>query len=113
MARYEILFQFLQEQEPQRIEIYRDILMYDLYLRENVKSRPKFAREQGYYKTRIKQFFIEESQNPRYLKGYESYDSRQISKMAHVEVMGDGKMILFDYQNRSPLNYNARTEVVG
>ena len=113
LARYEILFQFLQEQEPQRIEIYRDILMYDLYLRENVKSRPKFAREQGCYKTRIKQFFIEESQNPRYLKGYESYDSRQISKMAHVEVMGDGKMILFDYQNRSPLNYNARTEVVG
>lgn len=113
LARYEILFQFLQEQEPQRIEIYRDILMYDLYLRENVKSRPKFAREQGGYKTRIKQFFIEESQNPRYLKGYEAYDSRQISKMAHVEVMGDGKMILFDYQNRSPLNYNARTEVVG
>lgn len=113
LARYEILFQFLQEQEPQRIEIYRDILMYDLYLRENVKSRPKFAREQGGYKTRIRQFFIEESQNPRYLKGYEAYDSRQISKMAHVEVMGDGKMILFDYQNRSPLNYNARTEVVG
>lgn len=113
LARYEILFQFLQEQEPQRIEIYRDILMYDLYLRENVKSRPKFAREQGCYKTRIRQFFIEESQNPRYLKGYEAYDSRQISKMAHVEVMGDGKMILFDYQNRSPLNYNARTEVVG
>lgn len=113
LARYEILFQFLQEQEPQRIELYRDILMYDLYLRENVKSRPQFAREQGCYKTRIKQFFIEESQNPRYLKGYEAYDSRQISKMAHVEVMGDGKMILFDYQNRSPLNYNARTEVVG
>lgn len=113
LARYEILFQFLQEQEPQRIEIYRDILMYDLYLRENVKSRPKFAREQGCYKTRIRQFFIEESQNPRYLKDYEAYDSRQISKMAHVEVMGDGKMILFDYQNRSPLNYNARTEVVG
>ncbi len=113
LARYEILFQFLQEQEPQRIEIYRDILMYDLYLRENVKSRPQFAREQGGYKTRIKQFFIEESQNPRYLKGYEAYDSRQISKMAHVEVMADGKMILFDYQNRSPLNYNARTEIVG
>lgn len=113
LARYEILFQFLQKQEPQRIEIYRDILMYDLYLRENVKSRPKFAREQGCYKIRIKQFFIEESQNPRYLKGYEAYDSRQISKMAHVEVMGDGKMILFDYQNRSPLNYNARTEIVG
>lgn len=113
LARYEILFQFLQKQEPQRIEIYRDILMYDLYLRENVKSRPQFAREQGCYKTRIKQFFIEESQNPRYLKGYEAYDSRQISKMAHVEVMADGKMILFDYQNRSPLNYNARTEIVG
>ena len=107
LARYEILFQFI-EKRYHRLEQYRDSLMYDLYLRENVKSRPSFAREQTAYKTIVRDFFIKEAENPHYLMGYESYDSKQMSKMAHVEAMGDGSLILFDYLNRDPLNYNAK-----
>lgn len=90
------------------LETYRDFLMYDLYLRENVKSRPSFARDQGPYKHVIKQFFISEGEAPVYLTGYEGYDSRQMSKMAHIEVMGDGTLILFDYKHRDALLGNAR-----
>lgn len=90
------------------LETYRDLLMYDLYLRENVKSRPSFARDQGPYKHVIKQFFISEGEEPVYLTGYEGYDSRQMSKMAHIEVMGDGTLILFDYKHRDALLGNAR-----
>lgn len=90
------------------LETYRDLLMYDLYLRENVKSRPSFARDQGPYKHVIKQFFISEGEAPVYLTGYEGYDSRQMSKMAHIEVMGDGTLILFDYKHRDALLGNAR-----
>lgn len=90
------------------LETYRDLLMYDLYLRENVKSRPSFARDQGPYKHVIKQFFISEGETPVYLTGYEGYDSRQMSKMAHIEVMGDGTLILFDYKHRDALLGNAR-----
>lgn len=112
LARYEILFQFINEKIPDiqdggKAEQYRDLLMYDLYLRENVKSRPSFAREQSQFKEAIKQFFIGEAKCPVILKGYEGYDSRQIGKMAHAEGMGDGSVVLFDYKNRDALLGNA------
>ena len=81
--------------------------MYDLYLRENVKSRPSFAPDASEWKNVTKQFFIREAKERRYLKGYESYDSRQMSKMAHLERMEDGRFVLFDYQNRDVLFGNA------
>jgi len=112
LARYEILFDFLKEREPERTEIYRDLLIYDLYLRENVKSRPSFARDPGPWKLQIREFFQKEEKQPEYLMGYEGYDSRQMSKMAHLEVMGDGTMVLFDYKNRNPLSYNAKASVI-
>ena len=117
MARYEILFEFFSEKAEREgfkelVEEFRDRLMYDLYLRENVKSRPAFARDQSGAKDRIREFFIREAGEFRYLKEYEGYDSRQISKMAHIEMMRDGKLVLFDYKNRDPLTYNAKTFLI-
>lgn len=113
MARYEILFEFVKTETKGSPERYRDLLMYDLYLRENLKSRPSFAGDQSPYRDRIRKFFIEESARPSYLKGYEAYDPRQTAKMAHIEVMGDGRMILFDYLNREALYHNAADYCVG
>jgi len=113
LARYEILYDFLKEKDGQRIGIYRDLLMYDLYLRENVKSRPGFAGDQSRYKAAIREFFVREDKEPRYLKGYGTCGSRQMSKMAHIEVMRDGRMVLFDYRNRDPLTYNAKAAIAG
>ena len=48
-----------------------------------------------------------EEEQPRWLLGYEGYDSRQTSKMAHLEAMEDGSFLLFDYKNRDPLDKNA------
>lgn len=110
IARYEILFAFAEKRYG---EACRDSLIYDLYLRENLKSRPSFARDQSPYKTRVRDFFIREAAAPEYLTGYEGYDSKQISKMAHVEVMGDNSFILFDYKNRNPWNHNARAVKIG
>ena len=113
LARYEILYDFLKETDPCRIEIYQDLLMYDLYLRENIKSRPAFAPDQSRFKAAIRDFFIKEGKNPAFLKGYEAYDARQMSKMAHIEVMSDRRMVLFDYKNRNPLNHNAKAVTIG
>ena len=33
---------------------------------------------------------------------------RQMSKMAHIEAMGDGTLVLFDYRHRDPLTYNCK-----
>lgn len=107
LARYEILFEFLK-QRGEDMEDYGDLLICDLYLRENIKTRPTFARDLGPWKDRIRDFFRSEEKNPRYLKEYEGYDARQIGKMAHLEVMKDGSMVLFDYRNRDAISYNAK-----
>ncbi len=113
IARYEILYSIIAGHgaagmDASVMERFRDLLMYDLYLRENVKSRPSFARDQSPYKQAVRQFFQREEESPLYLTDYEGYDSRQMSKMAHIEAMGDGTLVLFDYRHRDPLTYNAR-----
>lgn len=110
IARYEILYEFIKAQfagAKEKLSAFRDSLMLDLYLRENAKSRPSFAMDQMPFKRQVREFFILEEEQPRWLLGYEGYDSRQTSKMAHLEAMEDGSFILFDYKNRDPLDKNA------
>ncbi len=110
IARYEILWKMIQEKvREEKLEKYRDLLMTDLYLRENVKSRPTFARDLSGSKDFVREFFQKEEKTPKYLSGYKGYDSRQIAKMAHLEPLRDGTYLLFDYKKRDPLSYNART----
>ena len=59
-------------------------------------------------KEAAKEFFRKEAAAPKYLEGYDGYDSRQLAKMAHLEAMGDGTYVLFDYKNRDALFGNAR-----
>lgn len=106
-ARYEILLAWIREEFPREAEIIRDRLTVDFYLRENAKSRPDFARDLGRYKNAFRRFYQEEAQKSRYLTGYQGYDSRQLERMTHIEVLSDGRALLFDYQNRDPLSHNA------
>ena len=107
MARYEILWELLTEKFPEKEENFRDLLMCDLYLRENIKSRPSFAPDPGMWKEETRKFFRREEQEPHYLEHYEGYDSRQMARMAHLERMSDGTYRLFDYKKRDPLSNNA------
>ena len=122
IARYEILWKIIQEklekngkyktqgelgngavsEISEKLEKYRDLLMTDLYLRENVKSRPTFARDLSGSKDFVREFFQKEEKTPQYLSGYEGYDSRQMAKMAHLEPLRDGTYLLFDYKKRDP-----------
>ena len=137
LARYEILYRFLEEKEvkveqstpaaedPAGMEQktgakaaetavkltladFRDSLMYDLYVRENIKSRPSFASDQSPYKKEVREFFMAEEESPQWLTDYAGFDSKQMAKMAHLEHMEDGTFVLFDYKNRDPLSGNAR-----
>lgn len=114
LARYEILERFISRRIPEKLPQYRDCLVYDLYLRENLKSRPPFAAGQEPYKDRIRAFFAEEAESHRYLgEDYESLEARQLIKMAHVEVFRDGRAVLFDYRKRDALSHNAAAYEIG
>lgn len=114
MARYEILEGFISLRIPEKLPLYQDYLVYDLYLRENLKSRPPFAADQEPYKDRIRAFFAEEAESFRYLgEDYKGYEARQLIKMAHVEVFRDGRAVLFDYRKRDALSHNAADHEIG
>lgn len=92
MRRYEILMEFVGEQKEIPLEALSDVMLLDLYLRENLKSRPSFASNQKPYERMI----------------WDYRKAEKIPKTAHIEVFRDGKTILFDYTDRDPLTNNAR-----
>ncbi len=126
--RYQVLLQFATEHDEKRASLYRELLIYDMYLRENLKSRPEFAGnfcEQDACKEYMREFYRREEQERIYLPEYTSYDKRQLSKMTHLEPfhysvweMGADESlctvhyVLFDYQVRNPLTYEAGVEVI-
>ena len=99
IRRYEILLDFIREYVGEEDDLYRELLTLDLYLRENVKSRPAFAGDYTVSKE---------------LK-------RQYGKMIHLEqfeydVMGKyekkQQIFLFDYENRSKLDHQAYCKIL-
>lgn len=84
--RYQVLLEFAQQEDPDGMELYRELAVYDLYLRENAKSRPAFALDEKPYHDQIVEFYQEEEKNRTYLPGYEEYHARQLQRMTHLEV---------------------------
>ena len=91
MRRYEILLEFLEDVPEISMDQVKDQMVYDLYLRENLKSRPGFARDQKRFERQIWDFRKRE----------------KVAKNAHVEVFADGTVLLFNYADRDPLTNNA------
>ena len=109
-ARYEILLEFVTRKCREKQEYFRELLTYDYYLRENAKTRPDFAGEVKHSKEAVRNFYMTEEKERKYLDDYEQYDKNQMRKMTHLETFPIlGKTVLFDYRKRNPLNDDART----
>ena len=91
MRRYEILLEFLEDVPEISMDQVKDQMVYDLYMRENLKSRPGFARDQKPFERQVWDFRKRE----------------KVAKNAHVEVFADGTVLLFNYADRDPLTNNA------
>ena len=91
MRRYEILLEFLEDMPEISVDQVKDQMVYDLYLRENLKSRPGFARDQKPFERQVWDFRKRE----------------KVAKNAHVEVFADGTVLLFNYADRDPLTNTA------
>lgn len=115
ISRYEILREFLQEKGIQYLEFYDQLMVLDLYARENLKTRPSWAMDLKPYKRQIQAFYAKEEEQPEILKDYQGYQARQMEKMTHLEVFTynvlEGKSekgcypVVFDYKKRNPLTY--------
>lgn len=99
LARYEIFHDLISRKaEQERMGMFEDALMCDLYLRENAKSRPSFALAQAPYKEEIRHMVPE---------------LRTLGTQVHAEVLRSGEVLLFDYREKDRLNHNAKVTVLG
>ncbi len=119
--RYGILLDFALCYGGKQEGLYKELLTYDIYLRENMKSRPGFARDLSGYKEKFRNFYNKEEQIREILPGYEEYELKQIARMTHVEVFSypvwepggdmnrleEDAVALFDYKKRNPLTKEA------
>ncbi len=128
--RYEVLLEFALIYGKGEEGLYKELLTYDIYLRENMKSRPGFARNLEGYKEHFREFYNDAFRLREILPGYEEFQPRQIARMTHVEMfsypvwesrggaewkmekLAEQRMVLFDYRKRSPLTNEAEVRVV-
>lgn len=129
--RYQVLLGFAEACDVIHADIYRELLTYDMYLRENLKSRPEFAGDISEYKAAVRSLYQQEEQERSLLPAYSGYDWKQLGRMTHMEPffypvwdeegLSAGEeavkrelpaFVLFDYQQRNPLNYEARTHII-
>lgn len=117
IRRYEILQEFLQEYvDEEQMDYYRQLMICDLYARENMKTRPAWAKDLKAYKRDIREFYLKEEETHEYLPEYEGYDEKQLARMTHLERMDydpdtgvrEPCWILFDYRSRDVLTYDAK-----
>lgn len=125
LQKYNILREFLREHiDENEWNTLDEIMLYDMYLRENVKGRPEWARDTAQYKKEWKVLYREQGEKlfPEEVQAG-TYDSKKAANQSHIEVFGiDIKQFesgggiekkevfcLFDYSRRNPLNRAART----
>lgn len=116
--RYLYLFKFVKEITGEEWQQeFSALLVFDLYVRENLKSRPSFAEDETEYKTFVRKFYEAQEKENTVLLDYIGYNAKQMSRMTHIErfcinpftLKKEETYILFDYKNRNPLTYEART----
>ena len=116
---------FIQDVHGDAIEILKATMLYDLYARENLKSRPEWAHE-ILYRPLCEDFYRNREMTERYLPSYEGCTARQMKRMTHMEGFamdirataasgqwtGKPEVLLFDYKERNPLTYAAKMTAI-
>lgn len=126
--RYEVILDFACETDTDNQEIYRELLTYDLYLREKLKSRPAFLRDRKLQEDLVWNFYKKEAEEPVLLKDYAEYTAKQMMHLTHLEYFrypvwnmdaweGTASLeyigaIFFDYRKRSPITGDAGINVI-
>ncbi|MGN0160191.1 MAG: B12-binding domain-containing radical SAM protein [Lachnospiraceae bacterium] len=103
ITRYQVLYRFIEE-NVQDAELGTQLLILDLYLRENLKTRPDFACPQGILKKQTRQIQKE------YMKNhsgenvhFEPFTMDVLHYLATGERIKKDKILLFDYDHRHPV----------
>ncbi|MDE5588509.1 MAG: DUF4080 domain-containing protein [Acetatifactor sp.] len=113
IRKYEILLEFGSACISQNMQVQsmlKEYILYDLYLRENMKNRPSFAPAPELWKNAIHDILHRESLGHALFPELAACNYRELTKALHVEVFtaifNEPAAVLFGYERRDPLTNN-------
>ena len=104
--------------------MFAELLTYDCYLREKMKSRPDFAKSNEEQYKEVVETLQEAIESGEFkLEGMEGMPMRKLIKLVHIERFSidientvkagtpiyEDQVIFFNYNERNPLNHDAKT----
>lgn len=104
--RYDVLLEFACQVDGGHRDIYRELLTFDFYLRENAKSRPEFAKDLTGEKDEIRRIYRDRERNRMTHVELFSYPVWDMESWRE-ETPAARYWVLFDYGKRDPLNAQA------
>lgn len=125
IRRCEILLEFMQEylremhgkvdittERGDALELHQEALLFDLYYRENCKSRPKWAADATSFKemtrTYCKRGMLSHVEPFHYL-----FPDKKVRTLKELPVRQEKPVfVLFDYEKRDPLDHQAAVSLV-
>ncbi len=124
MKKYEILRDFLKTQGLE-LPYLDQMLLFDLYLRENIKTRPSWAGDLSCYKAKWKQWYKEKGETV-FSGQHENYDSKKAANSSHIEpfsfdvkrwkekreICPLSSFVIFDYGQKHPFTKDAKITIV-
>ncbi|MCI7323318.1 MAG: B12-binding domain-containing radical SAM protein [Lachnospiraceae bacterium] len=119
LARAEILYNFAVKVDSDHETLYGETLLFDLYIRENIKARPRWApdlsglhkqtsrmlRDMGYEK---KYCHVE----PFHYSVFRSNPWEIHTGYDEISYMEEPYLLLFDYEKRSPFSREAECSIL-
>lgn len=110
IRRCEILLEFIERYDKEHEALYRETLTLDLYYRENMKTRPKFAKDLEPYKNVSRQYCPKGEQKHLEPCRYAGLFTEQRAFSGYPEECRE-YYVVFDYTNRSRLTNQAKVQI--
>lgn len=113
IRRAEILLEFAQQEAQAAVPVLRESLVFDLYCRENMKSRPRWAADASVWKHVTGKYCKNKSQSHVEQFFYRFPAREEHTVTALPTRMTEPVYVRFDYTRRNPLDRQVYWEYVG
>lgn len=112
ITRYQALHTFMQEVVPsEELSFATELLIFDLYSRENLKTRPIFACSDEVFKESTKSVLKEYMKNNQSKNvHFEPFTYDIINYLSTGEIIQKKLLLLFDYDKRHPISRMAEVK---
>lgn len=112
IRRAEILLEFAREQAMSAVSVLKESLIFDLYYRENVKSRPSWAPNVSEWKALTREYCPNGKMSHLERFSYHFPDKEERTVHELPQCAEQPHYVLFDYTRRDPLDHQVYYEYI-